>query len=437
MARPPASSRPWPWRITLLVVLLAVLGGGCDAQRRDGPWVQPRAASNGAIIDPGASHFDVCPGQVSASSSGALALLCIATLAGMLAWSVLRMRAFHRQAASEESVDPDGPLRAGPFVLVGTVEVEDGATPVTIRIEQVGKEWKHKSSWSHSWRETRRWMDVRPFVVRRDDGTTVKVEPGPRVVLHDTLSRFEHSSTITKTRTRIAEVKPGDRIYVAGELVDIRVHGGGGVYREAPRMPRLIPASTGPMVVSTEAPGGTARRLGRVHRLSSFAVGVVLAFQLVIVLFPYLAQHLTGVTSVGELRAVRTYETYHKPKNGSGYWTTHQEAEVSWARDQSGTFRIARDLYTCAVRAGCDRVVVRSASLAGFTLHQLGSRPTLSVTRTLILVIGSPTALIIWLITLVGARPWWLRRKVVDGGSGRLSQTTSSVKDAVPPTETG
>ena len=416
-------------RLALALALLLALVAGCDGQRRDGTWVQPHTPSNGAVIDPGTSHFDVCPGQVSASSSGALVLLCIGTLAGMLTWSALRMRAFRQQAASEQSVDPAGPLRAGSFVLVGTVEVEDGATPVTIHIEQFGKEWRNKSAWNHAWRETSRWMEVRPFVVRRDDGTTVKVEPGARVVLHDTLSRFEHTSSTT--RTRIAEVKPGDRLYVSGKLVDLGVHGGGGVYREAPRMPRLIPASSGPMVLSTEAPGGTARRLGRVHRTCILAVSALLAFQLVAVLFPYLTQHLTGVTTVGTIAHVRTYETYHKPKNGSGYWTTHQEAEVTWGRDQFATFRIAADLYACAVRDGCDRVVVRGAALAGLTNHQLGSRPTLSVTRVMILFFSSAGALIAWLITLFGARPWWLRRKVVDRGSGRLSQTTTSVKDAV------
>jgi len=416
-----------------VLILLGLLVAGCDGQRRDGDWVQSRAPSNGTVIDPGTGGYSVCPGQLSASSSGALVLLCLATLGGMLAWSWLRMRAFQRQAASEQSVDPAGPLRAGPFVLVGTVEVEDGANPVTIRIEQSGKEWKVKGGWNHSWSETSRRIDVRPFVVRRDDGQTVKVEPGTRVVLHDTLSRFEPSLATPHTRIRVAEIRPGDRIYVAGKLVDLGVHGGGGVYREAPRMPRLIPASTGPMVLSTEAPGGTARRLSRVHRWCTLAAGALLTFQLVAVLFPYLAQQLTGVTSVGEIRHVRIYETYHKPKNGSGYWTTHQEAEVSWARDQVDNFRIAKDLHVCAVRDGCDRVVVRSAALAGMTTSQLGSRPTLGVPHAMVLFIGSAGALIAWLIILIGARPWWLRSKVVDRGGGSLSQTTTSVKDAVAP----
>lgn len=421
-----------PRRLALAVaLLLGLLVTGCDGQRRDGAWVAPHTPSNGAVIDPGSSHFDHCPGQLSAGSSGGLVLLCLATLATMLTWSIVRMRAFHQQAASEQSIDPTGPLRAGPFVLVGTVEVEDGATPLTIRIVQFGKEWKVKGGWSHSWTETSRTVDVRPFVVRRDDGTTIKVEPGLRVVLHDNLSRFEHASPTT--RTRIAEVKPGDRIYVAGKLVDVGVHGGGGVYREAPRMPRLIPASTGPMVLSTEAPGGTARRLGRLHRSCVLAISALLAFQLVAVISPYLAQHLTGVTSVGAIRQVRTYQTYHKPKNGSGYWTTHQEAEVDVSREQSATFRIAEDLYTCVVRDGCDRVIVRRAALAGMTTTQLGSRPTLGVTRATILLIASAAALIVWLIILIGARPWWLRRKVVDRGSGHLSRTTASVKDAVLP----
>ncbi len=423
--------RPRP--LALLLLLSGVLATGCQT-RRDGPWVEVPETPGGTVVDPGRAGYDTCPGQMSASGSRGLVFICIGGLGGLVAWSWLRARGFLRQAASEQSIDPVGPLRAGPFALVGTVEVESGDNPVTIWIEQVGRESRHKNRWSHSWKETSRRIDVHPFVVRRDDGQTVKVEPGTRVVLHDTLSRFEYGGPHS-TRTRIAEVKPGDRVYVTGKLVDVGVHGGGGVYREALRMPRLIPASTGPMVLSTEAPGGTARRLGRLQRWCSIAVGIVLASQLVAVISPYWVQQLFGTTTVGTIQRVRTYETWHKPKNSSGYWTTHTEAQVSWADDQLANFRVTSDLFTCAARGGCDRVVVRSARLAGFTTSQLGGRPTLGSNRALVLFFVSAGALIAWLAVLLGARPWWLRRKVVDRGSGRLSGTTTSVKDAVPPTE--
>jgi hypothetical protein len=101
--------------------------------------------------------------------------------------------------------------------------------------------------------ETNRELHVRPFMIETASGERIDVEPPREVCLHAYLGKahkIEHLRRYTKT----AHVRPGDRVYLTGQLRDA-VSATDGPFRDGEHRHRSI----APSLISTERLGGVAR----------------------------------------------------------------------------------------------------------------------------------------------------------------------------------
>jgi hypothetical protein len=342
---------------------------------------------------------------------------------GLLGHCIWRARGWLRQARNERRADPRAALRDGPFLLVGVVEPGEGASPpVTVRIRQAGKESLNKGKWSHRWEEIERTTEARPFVVHRDDGVRVTVEPGDRVVVHDSLTRVEATAN-DRERVRIAEVEAGARVYVTGQLCDVVDRSDAGVYRTASVMPRLVGSRIRPVILATEEPGDTAMRQLWAYLSATFVVSSVLALLIATCYGPYFLRAIVGRVHTGTIQGVHYYEEWVKEKHG-GHWEDRYEARVEWATGPgdlwSEVFPITEDLYGCAGGSQCNRITVLDAKWGPWRSWQLGSTPMLVIWQVGLLLIASGATLVLVLMWLIGTRPWYMRRRIVNKGKGRL-----------------
>jgi hypothetical protein len=329
-----------------------------------------------------------------------------------------------RRARVEREFDPRAPLRDGPAVVSGTVE-EDPAWHgpfVRVDIHQNGAEYCNKGNWSHVWTESTRVVNHRPFVIVRDDGARVQVEPDARVVLHDDHSHIERHSH--NQRTRFAEITPGERVHVTGTLMGASVSSahGVGAYRSGGLMPVVRAPSIGRMLISTEVPGDTSAKRMRHHRGWLIGVALLFAFVSVVVVPTYQILSLSYAEVWARPVALRDWRVWRKPKNSPGYWAYYYSVRAEY-RDRAVTRTVEDDVgyatHECAKGAACPRLPFVVSTLSP-EVHQFGVAPSFTSGRVVALVMLALTALIAWPLAVIGTRPWYLRRKVVDRQSGRL-----------------
>jgi hypothetical protein len=255
----------------------------------------------------------------------------------------------------------------------------------------------------------------------------VRVDPERAVVLHDTLSRIVRDGPFT--RVRIAELSPGERVHVAGTLSGASAGGGGGdprqnAYRDAPPVPLLRGPSIGPMVISTEQPGDTEAKRARFHGIwASLLVPLFALSLLALSGFDLLA--LAGRTVIATPSATLQWQEWVKPKNGTGHWEPRYAvraiAEVEGVsyvfEDTSSSFA-----YQCAREGTCE-LPFRFTPIpsASNVTARIGSGPTLAAAE---LMVAMPVGMVVfvYLMTTLATRPWYMRRRIVDYGSGRLGE---------------
>ena len=370
--------------------------------------------------DPGVLAGDV----VSAGSSAALATVAgFGFYAGMFAAAALWSWVHRRRARVERSSDPRAALRDGPAVVFGTVEAPPGWSGPVIRVDihQLGNEWQHKGAWHHTWREQHRTVNVRPFTLVRDDGVRVQVEPDARVVVHDLHDDIQrHGRT---HRTRVCDIQPGERVHVSGDLVGASAaHASAGAYRQGGPLPTLRAPAVGRLVVSAEAPGATSLARERFHRKWAIAFLAVFAFLAAAVMPAYLLLAATGEVESVTPTATDRWRTWHKPKNGRGYWVSHHAVQGTFVRD-GVTHTVSDETGDgptgCVERGECARVPFVVSAVAP-EWHQYGSDPHLTTGRVVLLVLFALTLAIAYPASTVSTRPWYLREKVHDTGTGRL-----------------
>ncbi len=201
-------------------------------------------------------------------SAVAVAFLLVA---GVVAVLVRRRR--------EGAADPyfDGPrrpseaLRAGPALLAGRVELaRDESLALRLEVEQLGRVRRYRSEEGdllaeHTWTESARRTQASAFYLRLDDGTRVRVEPGPRTHLLDDLVPAERPAL--DTRVCVGELAADDVASAYGVLTrgfDPEASAGDGGYRAAPREAWVLrePAH-GAMFVATEPDGARVRSIVR------------------------------------------------------------------------------------------------------------------------------------------------------------------------------
>lgn len=405
-------ARGW-WGLVAVVVL-----AGCFEPTT--PW-EPAPPQSEAERDLGPREI-VAGHRINPDATAVVLFVLWAVPCALVAgWSLLWWLHHRKRAAAERDFDPKAPLANGHRIVVGQVELEEGAkgAAIALAIHQRGRDWKGKHGWHHTWTEESRALRARPFWLRLFDGTRVRVEPDDRVVLRDELSRVERTSRFD--RVRYAELEPGETAHVAGSLFGV-APAMGSAYRAAANEPVLRPPRGGPMVVSTERPGDTSDERADVYR--AWLIGAaLLAIILPVVVFPGVALlGLTGETVRAAPVATRHWQVYHKPKNGSGYYVQHYAVRSERAvggRRQVLTDECREELWGCVRNGQCPQVRYTVSALSDDVV-QVGDGAQLTDGRAMVLGIASFVMLLLYGLTATASRPWYLKRKLVDSGSGQL-----------------
>ncbi|MCZ7682709.1 MAG: hypothetical protein M5U28_29500 [Sandaracinaceae bacterium] len=172
-------------------------------------------------------------------SAVAVALLLVA---GVVAVLVRRRREGAADPLLRRTRRPSEALRAGPALLAGRVELaRDESLALRLEVEQLGRVRRYRSEEGdllaeHTWTESARRTQASAFYLRLDDGTRVRVEPGPRAHLLDDLVPAERPAL--DTRVCVAELAADDVASAYGVLTrgfDPEASAGDGGYRAAPR----------------------------------------------------------------------------------------------------------------------------------------------------------------------------------------------------------
>lgn len=404
------------------MVLLALGFAGCDEPR--GRWVAVPEAAGGPADDvpsvlEGAD--DLSPGW-SAVLVGAFLDLPF----GAVALAALSLALLHRRRArAERAFDPAAPLRDGPSVIAGVVELDAGTEPpVVVRIEQTGREHTAKNGPMHTWTETGRTVVAVPFLVRRDDGTRVRVEPDERVVLHGSLTRTERKALAQ--RARVAQIEPGEHVHVHGELVGAVREQRGGTYRGSAAMPALRASRLAPLVISSEPPADTEAALARFHAPASalLAVVFVLASALLAPAFQLLS--LDGRVVEARPTQTRTWQEWVKPKGEPGGWVQKYAVRAE-ARSPSGeTLSLestcSEQVHACASTGRCRTLPFLTSRISPST-HQIGTRPRVTHPEWLFMLILAWGLGWLYPSQALSRRPWYARRRLVESGAGSLQST--------------
>lgn len=407
-----------------LVALLALTG--CENET---PW---RDLSNpGAMAGYGRDNWPFDDHEngtlhrdaINPDTSGTVADLLLHLPYGLMFVAAAFFAWFHRRnALVERGFDPRSPLRDGPGVVFGTVEAEPGWQGPLVRVDihQAGREWQNKGQWGHSWTETQRNVNTRPFAIVRDDGVRVMVEPSPNVIVrdrHDKIIRHNYMS-----RTRVAEITAGERVHVTGVVAGAAQNAYAGAYRASVGTPVVRPPSVGRMVISAEAPGDTSLARMRFHRNWAIALVVLFTFAVSVIMPTFEVLSLTGHTEWATPTAVRNWRVWVKPKNSPGYWAYHYAVRGTVARD-STTLTVDDETGPSvhrAVEEGSCAMVPFVVSTVAPSVHQFGTAPYLTVGRAIFLGFLCLILVIAYPASVVSSRPWYMKKKVVDSGGGRL-----------------
>lgn len=403
---------------TLGLLVLLTLGGCREAAV---PWEPAPVQSPEA---PGLDALSTLPrSRIKPDTSSALIfLLALGPWTLVAGWSLFWWLQHQKSAVAERSFDARAPLRNGHTVIVGQVELEEGASGPAIQvvIQQRGREWKNKHGWHHNWTETSREVRVRPFWVRTFQGERVRVEPDERVVLRDDLSRIERSSRFD--RVRFADLMPGETVHITGSLFGANAQPPGGAYRAMTQEPVLRPSREAPMVVSTERPGESAQARAR-HYRNWFVGAAIVALALPAVVFPTAALlGLTGETVRAQPVATRHWQRYHKPKNRPGYYIQHyglRSVQREGGRDRVLTDECSEAAWSCVNAGACPSVQYTVSALSDEVV-QIGVGPQLTEGRGVLLGVLAGLLALVFPLSVFGSRPWYLQRKVVDGAKGPL-----------------
>lgn len=402
----------------LCLLALAALAGCMEPTTPWEPAPPQWPASHG--LAPAAT---VARSRVAADTTAALVLLLVVLpFGGVAAFSLFGWLQHRRYAAAERAFDPRAPLVNGHAMIVGQVELDEGAAgpAIEVVIRQRGRDWRGKHGWHHQWQETTREVRVRPFWVRLFSGQRVRVEPDERVVLRDDLSRVVRTSRLD--RARVAELTPGETVHVTGSLFAAHAPAMGAAYRAAAQEPVLRPSRLAPMVVSTERPGETSSARARFYR--AWLIGAALAgLALPAAVFPTVAVlALTGRTVSAQPDATRHWQRYHKPKNSPGYYVQHyglRSARAERDRTRVLTDECSVEAWSCVAAGECPEVRYTVSALSDEWV-QIGDGPQLTTGRAVALGLAAFVLMLAFPLSVLGSRPWYFRRGVNDSGAGQL-----------------
>ena len=355
----------------------------------------------------GAPSSHVCVGAVCAT-------LLLATV--FCAFAARKSRRAAREA--DEVVKNAAPIVPGARFVAGKVELAQGqGMAVEVTVTQFGNETQTKSGYSHTWKEVKRSIQVRPFYLRHESGTRIRVEPPQSVLLVDALDQMEW--TAQNHRRRRAELVPGEEAVVEGSLQrghDPEAMQSGG-YRDAAVLGWVMkPAADGGMHISTED-------LSRRHTLRARAFKKTLVYSILL----------------GVLAQVPLVPYWTRVFSGEDVAATYVSRDMQMGRDRKGN-RFNLPMIMLELGEGTDRRLLRKqidtfdyAKLPEpgakiWVRHVPGDLETTALGR------GSPVSIIAFFFAAACAAvavvlAWnthrhrrWYEGKLVDAGQGRLPE---------------
>jgi hypothetical protein len=340
-----------------------------------------------------------------------LALPLALTTAALL---VRRKRLIQATSAHEVSAG-SGSLMPGEATVNGVIELAEGETrAVRLEIDQHGTEQESSGTWSHTWTETGRRLTVHPFYLKTRTGQRVRVLAGDEARLMDAL---DGKILVNRTeRTCSAELTPGETVSAFGQLSRARDPEAApeAGYRSAAIGWVLLPPEGGKMLLSSYP-------IDRPFHERAFRIlwcVVVLLALVVASQSTFLGYHLRAVFGQ-RLAASVTGAKIVEEKTDDGVELKRLVTvtlHISGAgRDRTVTRQVTWESYPAAT-PGRTIAVVREPV---FSTTNLGEHPTAPFW---VVFAGCGIALMC-LFVGDGDRPdarWYLERKVVDHGSGRL-----------------
>lgn len=328
---------------------------------------------------------------------------------------VERARKLRQADAAEASANVNRQLQPGPAVVLGQVEyAQDARAAVRVDVDQDGEEVENSGVWSHKWTEKRRRVHMEPFYVRLESGRRIRVEPSGEVLLVDAMNGVVRVNLTS--RTRYAELVPGETIYAAGQLVrapDPESASAGG-YRVSRESLVLRPRPPEPMLLSTEALGARFRERAAFHERAAIFIGVLALF-LHTIFLGFHVRRFFGQTEEVTIQKLDHYTT----RDDEGDETDHYRVWMNRGDGASFTDHVGWSTF--------DRLhvgdVVRARVVRGALFDRSTIGPDVTVHWTGLVFV--PYVFIAWFVYVrqeKATRPWY-EREVVDSESGRLEDS--------------
>jgi hypothetical protein len=189
-----------------------------------------------------------------------------------------------------------------------------------------------------------------------------------------------------------------------------------GGYRDAGRALVMTPPTRGRMLISTEPLIGRHLAAARFHRKLALFTVMALLLAHGAYFLRYHALQLFGRPVDAVVTGQRTWQVSHKGHRVQHYAISARDPATGAPFDEECSGR-----YYRVARAG-DTVPF----LVAGPFAQLGLVPTQGTSKLVIfamLALGYALGIV---FALLGARPWWERRRVVDAGTGHLDLKTVS-----------
>jgi hypothetical protein len=329
----------------------------------------------------------------------------------LLRATMLALGCWLRARRSERSFTEDAVLAPGELVLHGTVEyAPDEHTAVRVEIDQEGSEAESSGNWTTVWSERERRIEARPFFMRLANGDRVRVEPTREVELVDDMDGTIRVD-LTK-RTRIAELIPGEEVFVHGRLSA----GPGMVMR---------PSKLGHLLISTEPLGERFRRPMRQER--GFALGALLLLVLSnLFVLPYHTSLFAGRVGTAVIRELSVVIDH----SDDGTSTCHRvTAELRAPSAENIVQCVDKDEFAELAVGMTVPARITEVPWAGWSSAELGTHATVSVAAQFLPLI----ALIAASFYLARRKRWgWRHGKLNEAEVGRLDDSTIAGAQGMP-----
>lgn len=326
-------------------------------------------------------------------------------------WIVHALRGLFKNAklAQQAGSDVEGHvlLRPGRVAVRGHVVVPKGQKfAMRVEIDLQGREWRIKNGYAHAWTESARRVTHHPFQVRLDSGKVIDVKPHEQTQLVDKLDQLKVTSRTARTKT--AELSPGERVYIVGQMRQEADLSGEFVDFRAPPAPKWTIEAD---LLSAEPLADKYRaRAGFYTRWLMLGLAAT-AFVHAAVCFGYYMRMHAGVVTPAVVTGKRMYTT------GSGKnRTTHRKLDLRW-EDGTGSEEAGMSTYD---KFGKGDVIPILVVPGHPDLTQLGNRPTVNVMAIFfgLLLLGGGGAA--FMARRKSTRPWYWQQKLEYPGNGKL-----------------